>query len=222
MSRIRGSPAAETVATLHQTTRSTIGRATASTSVSGVRVVDMCTRYVVVRRPTRVLVYRVAVAGPDPDIDADLVLLLQACTAALGDRVLAEVRSAAGPHVRYSDGYAFQHLVAGPLAVSELGRRLGVTQQAASLQVADLERRDLVRRVPHPTDGRSRLVELSARGRRAVEAARRARQAVATELADVLGPRRMAGLLGGLRAVSEHTGAVERMGSRRLRPEAQR
>lgn len=154
--------------------------------------------------------------------ELDVVLLLQACNAALGDRVLERSRERAGPQVRFNDGYVFQHLVPGPLPVGELAQRQGVSQQATSQQVADLERRGLVRRRADPTDARRRLVELSPRGRRAVEGAREARAEIVAELTGVLGERRMAALVAGLGAVSDHTGALARLASRSLRPEADR
>src|SRR5512144_1876855 len=126
------------------------------------------------------------------DVADDLVLLVQACSAALGDRVLQRVRAEAGPAVRFNDGYVFQHLVAGPVSITELATRLGVSQQAASKQVADLEARQLVIRRPDPADGRVKSVALSRRGWQAVEAARGARRELQDELGRVLGARRLA------------------------------
>jgi len=80
--------------------------------------------------------------------------------------------------LRFGDGVVFQHLVEGRVTVTVLAERLGVTQQAASKAVADLERRGYVRRVADPADARARLVELTARGRGAVSGARRHRAAV--------------------------------------------
>lgn len=145
---------------------------------------------------------------------------MQACSAALGDRVLADTRAVA--EVRFNDGYVFQHLVPGPASVTELARALGVTQQAASKQVADLERRGLVQRREDPADRRARLVELSATGHAAVEAARDSRRAVAAEVAASLGEERAAELLDALRQVSGALGAADVMAARRLRPEEER
>lgn len=165
--------------------------------------------------------YGVVVPAP-PDIVDDLVLLLQACSAALGDRVLADTRAAAGEQVRFNDGYVFQHLVPGPRSVTDLARALGVTQQAASKQVADLERRGLVRRRADPADRRARLVELSDVGRVAVEAARTARRAIARDVTDALGAERTAELMAAARDLSRLLGAADVMAARRLRPEADR
>ena len=161
-------------------------------------------------------------AAPTRDIEADVVLLLQACSAALGERVLEDVRAACGTEVRYGDGYVFQHLQAGACSITELARRLGVTQQAASKQVDDLERRGLARRAPHPSDRRTRLVELTPLGRRAIEAGRESRRAIAAEVESLLGARRAGTLRRALLEVSDRFDAVDRMARRELRPESAR
>ncbi len=152
----------------------------------------------------------------------DLVLLVQACGAAFGDRVLALVRSEAGDAVRFSDGYMFQHLVLGAMSVTELASRLGVSQQAASKQVADLELRGLVDRRMDPNDGRAKLVDLSDLGWRAVEAGRDARADIQADITAMLGPRTATSMMKALRQIGDHVGALEQMGHRRLRPESER
>ncbi|GAA2690484.1 hypothetical protein GCM10009864_75780 [Streptomyces lunalinharesii] len=52
----------------------------------------------------------------------------------------------------------------GWLSGAELGRRAGVTAQAMSGAITDLERRGLVRRSPHPTQGRIQRVHLTEDG----------------------------------------------------------
>ena len=93
--------------------------------------------------------------------------------------------------LRFADGVVFQHLVPGPRTIGSLAERLGVSQQAASKAVADLERRGYVRREADPDDGRARIVALTERGEAAIEAGRRHRAAVEAELADRLGPERI-------------------------------
>lgn len=53
-----------------------------------------------------------------------------------------------------------------PLTVQDFAARMGLEKTWASRLVARLVRRGLVRRVEHPDDGRSWLLELTARGRR--------------------------------------------------------
>lgn len=52
-----------------------------------------------------------------------------------------------------------------------LARRAGITPQAMSELVGYLEKRDYVRRVPDPTDGRGRVVVYAERGTHAAEIA---------------------------------------------------
>nr|WP_269779025.1 MarR family winged helix-turn-helix transcriptional regulator [Propioniciclava soli] len=53
---------------------------------------------------------------------------------------------------------------ARPRQVAELS---GVSKQAVSLQIAHLERAGYLRTLPDPSDGRARVLELTARGRSA-------------------------------------------------------
>jgi DNA-binding MarR family transcriptional regulator len=153
-----------------------------------------------------------------PAPESDLVLLLQACSVMLNDRVLADTRSAAGGDLRTSDGFVFQHLLVKPMSVTELGKRLGVSQQAASKQIADLQARDLVTRTPNPEDARSTLVMLTRRAHRAIQAARTSRERIADDLASALGPAYVADLTVALTLLSDHTGALARLLRREHRP----
>lgn len=125
----------------------------------------------------------------------------------LGLRVNALVRQrlvAAGfSHVRESHGYVVQHFIDADRSITELAARMGVSQQAASKVVAELA--DLgVLRVAAGADRRAKRVALSARGREAVQAARRARATVDARLARALGADYDAvrsGLVRGLRAL---------------------
>lgn len=53
-----------------------------------------------------------------------------------------------------------------PLTVQEFAGRMGLEKTWASRLVARMEKRSLLRRVDHPVDGRSWLLELTAKGRR--------------------------------------------------------
>ena len=128
-------------------------------------------------------------------------------------------RLAADGHgdVRFADGFVFQHLIGGPLTIGALAERLEVTQQAASKSVADLERRGYVAREPDPEDARARLVALTERGRSAIEGGRRHRAAIAAELGERLGPRRVEGARRLLNDVVAELGADAAVAGRRVR-----
>jgi DNA-binding MarR family transcriptional regulator len=57
----------------------------------------------------------------------------------------------------------------GPQTMSVLGDRLGVTARNITALVDGLEEAGAVRRVPHPTDRRATVVELTASGEETVE-----------------------------------------------------
>jgi DNA-binding MarR family transcriptional regulator len=122
--------------------------------------------------------------------------------------------------LRFNDGVVFQHVLAGPLSITDLAGRMGVTQQAASKAVAHLERRGLLERRNSPTDARARLLHLTASGRAAIEAGRRYRATLDAELADEFGADRVADARTLLAAVITRFGADEAVRSRRIRPPA--
>jgi DNA-binding MarR family transcriptional regulator len=72
----------------------------------------------------------------------------------------------------------------------ELARRAGVSPQAMAEFVRYLEERGYVERVPDPTDGRARLVRLTARGREASAAAHTVFSAIEDRWKRTLGPQR--------------------------------
>jgi DNA-binding MarR family transcriptional regulator len=59
----------------------------------------------------------------------------------------------------------------GSLPLGKMGQRLMIHPTSVTNIVDRLERQGLVRRVPHPTDGRTTLAELTGAGRRLVERA---------------------------------------------------
>ncbi len=165
--------------------------------------------------------YVLGVAEPARDPAGDLALLVEACASELRARTLEAVRRVAGEQVRASDGYVFQHLTAGPRSISELAVSSGVTQQAMSKQVADLERRGLVERQRNPDDARVSWIRLSARGNQAVDAARTARRELFEEAEDAVGAAAMDHLMQNLGLLSDHLGALDSLLERRLRPDSE-
>lgn len=59
----------------------------------------------------------------------------------------------------------------GSLSLSQIGERLQVTPATVTNAIDRLEADRLVRRLPHPSDTRSTLAEITARGRKLVSAA---------------------------------------------------
>ena len=152
----------------------------------------------------------------EPDIDISLAALFAGW--ALADEVQRRIAADGLDDLRFADGVVFQHLVAGPRTIGSLAERLGVTQQAASKAVADLERRGYVRREADPGDRRARQVALTERGDAAIAAGRRHRAAVGAELADRLGAERVEAARTALLEALEAYGGAAAVRGRRVRP----
>ena len=89
--------------------------------------------------------------------------------------------------------------------VSDLAEQARITKQSAAFLVEQLEKAGYVERVPDPTDGRARLVRLTARARRVAQAADAEVQRVLTEWADHVGEERLRQMHATLRDLREIT-----------------
>lgn len=82
------------------------------------------------------------------------------------------LRSIAGLGLGLSEFAALELLLhKGPQPVNTIGKKILLTSGSITTAVDRLESRGLVRRTPHPTDQRARLVELTAKGRSLIECA---------------------------------------------------
>jgi DNA-binding MarR family transcriptional regulator len=150
-------------------------------------------------------------------VDLDLSLASLFAGWAMAEELQRRLAADGLEDLRFADGFVFQHLVERPVTIGELAERLEVTQQAASKAIADLERRGYVARTPDPADARARLVALTDRGRDAIEGGRRHRAAIAAELAERLGRRRVEGARRLLEDVMVELGAEAAVRGRRVR-----
>jgi DNA-binding MarR family transcriptional regulator len=72
---------------------------------------------------------------------------------------------------------AIRRLARRPMSMRELADAMGIDPPNATVLVTDLEAQGLVRRRPHPTDGRAKVVEATRKGK---ALARRADEILAT------------------------------------------
>jgi DNA-binding MarR family transcriptional regulator len=110
--------------------------------------------------------------------------------------VIAEVRAAV-IRAGYSEINPGHHIVLRNLGEngarpSELAAAAGVTRQAITKVVDDLERRGVVRREPDPDDGRGVIVRYTDRGLEGLAVARRTMEALEGDFADRIGADRWA------------------------------
>jgi DNA-binding MarR family transcriptional regulator len=150
--------------------------------------------------------------------DRDLVLLFTALHAACDADVLRRLDALGFGDLRPAHGYVFQHLVPGSAAIGDLARKLGMTAQGASKLVIELEQLGYVTRTTDPRDRRSHDVSLTERGWAAIDAGRTARAEITSRLLDHLGESAANDLIRSLQRLAEHTGGLETLLARRLRP----
>jgi DNA-binding MarR family transcriptional regulator len=74
-----------------------------------------------------------------------------------------EVTDALG--MSFGRSRALRRLARWPMSMGELAAVLGIDPPNATTLVADMESQGLVRRKPHPTDGRAKLVEATRKGK---------------------------------------------------------
>jgi DNA-binding MarR family transcriptional regulator len=134
----------------------------------------------------------------------------------VNELVMERMAGAGFRGVRESHGYLIQHLIAVDRSITELARRMNVTQQAASKAVAELIGLKILEAAP-AKDRRAKSIRLSERGWQSVRLGRRARAKIDELLVTATGEkdyqRAKSILLTCLRAL----GGVERIRSRRVR-----
>lgn len=112
--------------------------------------------------------------------DADVSDAMAAATSVMRAQqvVLAAVDGALKPlgltFARYEGLMLLSFSRRGALPLGKMGKRLMIHPTSVTNIIDRLEQQGLVRRVPHPTDGRTTLAELTDEGRRLAEEATRA------------------------------------------------
>lgn len=150
--------------------------------------------------------------------DADLSLASLFTGWALADELQRRLGSDGFEDSRFADGVIFQHLVTAPVTISRLAELLGVTQQAASKSVADLQARGYLARRSDPADARAKLVTLTSRGEAVIASARKHRAAIELELQESLGADRIEAARLLLIDTLHHLGAAPTLRARRVTP----
>ncbi len=137
----------------------------------------------------------------------------------LGD-VMSRVvlQSLEGTGLRHGHGYLIQRLLVAPATATEVAADLGITQQAVSKAVRELVGLGIVEFVPEPADRRSRPVQLTDKGRQAIEASRATRRAIDRRVRDALGDQDHDHALEALATVIESFGLATAIQHRAVPP----
>jgi len=134
----------------------------------------------------------------------------------INELVIARMRLAGFRNARESHGYLIQHLVESERSITELARRMGVSQQAASKAVAELVAFAVLEESPGK-DRRSKRIRISAKGWKMFRVARKAREVVINRLQKAIGDPNYARTKISLIKCLEELGGTERIRSRRVR-----
>ncbi|MFH8990723.1 MarR family winged helix-turn-helix transcriptional regulator [Streptomyces sp. NPDC017940] len=131
----------------------------------------------------------------------ELPLLLFAGFRTLIDRTHAQLARQGHSDLRPAHGFAMQAVGAAGASASEVGRRLGVTKQAAGKTVDRLVALGYAERADDPADARRKLVRLTPHGLDALARSAAIFDALRAEWTRELGPDRVRALESDLRAV---------------------
>jgi DNA-binding MarR family transcriptional regulator len=118
------------------------------------------------------------------------------------DDLHAELARQGHPDARPMHGFVFQAIGPDGTTAAELGRRLGVSKQAAGKTIDSLERLGYVRREPDRRDQRQKIVVLTDHGLDALARAAAIFDDLRARWAEILGPERLRALEADLRAVT--------------------
>jgi len=146
----------------------------------------------------------------------ELTALLALAFGAVVDELQRRLAALGYADVRPAHGFAFVRLTPDGATITALAAHLGITKQAASHMVDDLEERGYVERRAHPTDGRGKVVALTARGWACIAATEQIFADIERRWADLIGVERMEALRADLRRVV--AGMHDGRSPQRLRP----
>jgi DNA-binding MarR family transcriptional regulator len=140
---------------------------------------------------------------------APLIRLLDVAFDDFSDEVYRRVEAAGIRDIRPGHGCVFGNIEPEGSRLTDLAERARMTKQSVGEMASDLERRGYVERVPDPSDGRAKIIRLTARGREVQALGRRLIDDVEREWAERYGEERVAALREALEAITaERLGAV--------------
>jgi DNA-binding MarR family transcriptional regulator len=131
----------------------------------------------------------------------ELPILLARAFRGLIDELHAELSERGHPDARPIHGFALQAIGREGTTVSELGRRLGVSKQAAAKTAARLESVGYASRVPDPRDARATKLIRTPRGAEMLALSAEIFERLRADWARQLGEARVAALEDDLEAV---------------------
>jgi DNA-binding MarR family transcriptional regulator len=120
--------------------------------------------------------------------------LLFKCARLVNEQAIERVNAKAGksgPPLRASHTALFPHLSSEGVRGADLAKKLGVSKQAVSQLVTELEEWGVVEQVTDPKDGRAKLVRFTPKGEQGLLHGLSVLRGLEEELSDKIGKRRM-------------------------------
>jgi DNA-binding MarR family transcriptional regulator len=142
------------------------------------------------------------VTGDGETAGFELPLLLLAGFRTLIDELHTELAGQGHPDMRPAHGFAMQAIGLDGATATEVGRRLGVSKQAAGKTIDRLAELGYAERRADPGDGRRKLVRLTPRGLEALALSARIFDDLHAEWARRVGPDRLRELETDLRTMT--------------------
>lgn len=141
----------------------------------------------------------------DPGQRQEIGILLFVANRALEQRAFDAVVSAGITDITLAQARVAARIGPHGTRVTDLAEQARITKQSAAFLVEQLEAAGYVERVPDPTDGRARLVRLTARAQPVIRAADTEVRRVLAEWADHVGEARLEQMHQTLRDLREIT-----------------
>jgi DNA-binding MarR family transcriptional regulator len=129
-------------------------------------------------------------AAVDP-ADVDMTSLAWQLLLGIRSRLTEELTERGFTDLRPGQNALLYNLAAGTTRITELARQFGVTAQAVSFLVDQLEKAGYVTRAVDPADRRARIVELTERGRSAADCVREVYAGITLRWENVVGADRV-------------------------------
>ena len=138
----------------------------------------------------------------------ELPLLLAGAFRGLIDELHRRLADRGHPDLRPAYGFALQAISGSGTTTSELGRRLGVSKQAATKTVGRLEALGYIERATDPEDARAVRVTVTERGRDCLRASAEIFEDLRRDWVRELGRDRVAALEDDLATMVDRTGGL--------------
>lgn len=126
-----------------------------------------------------------------PDWQPTVPALVNLVAASGAPRLRAAFAAAGLDGIRPAQAVALVPLAAGGLHASDLADRLQVSRQAVAQAITGLERHGYVTRVSNPLDARTRIIELTPRGRQTLHVMRSSAVELERQWEQALGRQRL-------------------------------